>query len=84
MGSKVDWHLAKMGVMHWKNMGMLLGSPNAFVKATIAYGTQQITNAPVESAVSGHNITGIYTLPLVLIQHADSKQNIVCNNQWFE
>ena len=34
--------------------------------------------------VSGQNIIGIYIIPLVLIQHADSKQNIVCNNQWFK
>ena len=31
-------------------------------------------------AVSGQNIVGIYIIPLVLIQHADSKQTTVYNN----
>ena len=30
--------------------------------------------------VSGQNIIGIYIIPLVLIQHADRKQNTVSNN----
>jgi len=33
------------------------------------------------STVSGQNITGIYIIPLVLMQLTDNQQIVVCNNQ---
>ena len=34
--------------------------------------------------VNGQNITGIYIIPLTLIQLTDKKQNLVCNNWWLK